>query len=134
MIIARKVMLKVIVTDGFKKRYANQLKSLSSEVKVDLEKIRQTESQLMLKVQTLDQNYLMSLRDQLEREKATREATLKEIDSRIAEMEAMTEGTIFPQGTIDGFVDVKEGDNLESKLSVAEIVIKDGVVQTISEG
>lgn len=134
MIIARKITLKVIVTDGFKKRYASQLKSLSSEVKMDLEKIRQTEAQLMLKVQTLDQNYLMSIRDQIEREKATREATLKEIESRATEMETMAEGSIFPQGTIDGFVDVKVGDNLESKLSVAEIVIKDGVIQTITEG
>lgn len=134
MIIARKITLKVIVTDDFKKRYASQLKSLSSEVKMDLEKIRQTEAQLMLKVQTLDQNYLMNIRDQIEREKATREATLKEIESRATEMVNMAEGSIFPQGTIDGFVDVKVGDNLESKLSVAEIVIKDGIIQTITEG
>jgi len=78
-LIARKVALKVIVTDDFKKRYVAQLNSLSAEVKVELEKIKTTEAQLMLKVQTMDYNYVMQVREQLEREKSTRESTLKEI-------------------------------------------------------
>ena len=134
MLIARKVALKVIVTDDFKKRYVAQLNSLSAEVKVELEKIKTTEAQLMLKVQTMDYNYVMQVREQLEREKATREATLKEIESRTAEMQGMAEGTIFPQGTLDSLVEIKPGDDLESKLSKAEIVIKDNVVQSVNEG
>ncbi|NLI39881.1 MAG: hypothetical protein GX421_01650 [Caldisericales bacterium] len=134
MLIARKVALKVIVTDDFKKRYVSQLNSLSAEVKVELEKIKTTEAQLMLKVQTMDYNYVMQVREQLEREKATREATLKEIESRTAEMQGMAEGTIFPQGTLDSLVEIKPGDDLESKLSKAEIVIKDNVVQSVNEG
>jgi len=133
-LIARKVALKVIVTDDFKKRYVSQLNSLSAEVKVELEKIKTTEAQLMLKVQTMDYNYVMQVREQLEREKATREATLKEIESRTAEMQGMAEGTIFPQGTLDSLVEIKPGDDLESKLSKAEIVIKDNVVQSVNEG
>ena len=134
MLIARKVALKVIVTDDFKKRYVAQLNSLSAEVKVELEKIKTTEAQLMLKVQTMDYNYVMQVREQLEREKSTREATLKEIESRMAEMQGMAEGTIFPQGTLDSLVEIKSGDDLEAKLSKAEIIIKDNVVQSVNEG
>jgi hypothetical protein len=133
-LIARKVALKVIVTDDFKKRYVAQLNSLSAEVKVELEKIKTTEAQLMLKVQTMDYNYVMQVREQLEREKSTRESTLKEIESRMAEMQDMAEGTIFPQGTLDSLVEIKSGDDLESKLSKAEIIIKDNVVQSVNEG
>lgn len=134
MLIARKVSLKVVITDDYRKRYVAQLNSLSAEVKVELEKLRSTEAQLMLKVQNLDYNYVMSVREQLEREKSTREQTLKEIEARIAEMEKMPEGTIFPQGTIESLYEAKVGDNLEQKLAGAEIVIKDGVIQTINEG
>lgn len=134
MLIARKVALKVIVTDDFKKRYVSQLNSLSAEVKVELEKIKTTEAQLMLKVQTMDYNYVMQVREQLEREKSTRESTLKEIESRTAEMQGMAEGTIFPQGTLDSLVEIKSGDDLELKLSKAEIIIKDNVVQSVNEG
>ncbi len=134
MLIARKVSLKVVITDDYRKRYVAQLGSLSSEVKVELEKLRSTEAQLMLKVQNLDYNYVMSVREQLEREKSTREQTLKEIEARIAEMEKMPEGAIFPQGSIESLYEAKVGDNLEQKLAGAEIVIKDGVIQSINEG
>lgn len=127
-------MLKVVVTDDFKKRYAAQIKGLQNEVNVELEKIKTTEQQFLLKVNNMDYNYVMQVREQLEREKATRESTVKELDERLKEMEAMQAGTIFTQGTLDGFIDVKIGENIEDKLGKAEIVIKDGVVQSINEG
>jgi len=132
--IARKVLLKVVVTDDFKKRYATQLKGLQDEVNVELEKIKTTEQQFLLKVNNMDYNYVMQVREQLEREKATRESTLKELDERMKEMESMAVDSIFTQGTLDGFVDLKVGDNLENMLGRAEIVIKDGVIQSINEG
>lgn len=132
--IARKVLLKVVVTDDFKKRYAAQIKGLQNEVNVELEKIKTTEQQFLLKVNNMDYNYVMQVREQLEREKATRESTVKELNERLKEMEAMQAGTIFTQGTLDGFIDVKIGENIEDKLGKAEIVIKDGVVQSINEG
>lgn len=127
-------MLKVVITDDFKKRYAAQLKGLQSEVKVELEKIKTTEQQFLLKVNNMDYNYVMQVREQLEREKATRENTLKELDDRMKEMDSMVIDSVFPQGTLDSFIDVKVDDNLEDKLGKAEIVIKDGVIQSIVEG
>lgn len=127
-------MLKVVVTDDFKKRYATQIKGLQNEVNVELEKIKTTEQQFLLKVNNMDYNYVMQVREQLEREKATRESTVKELDERMKEMEAMQPGTVFTQGTLDSFIDLKVGDNLEEKLGKAEIVIKDGVIQSINEG
>lgn len=127
-------MLKVVVTDDFKKRYASQLKGLVSEVNVELEKIRTTEQQFLLKVNSMDYNYVMQVREQLEREKATRENTIRELEERMKEMDAMVIDSIFTQGTLDGFVDLNVGDNLENRLGKAEIVIKDGVIQSINEG
>jgi len=134
MLVTRRISLKVIVTDDYKKKYVSQLKTLASEVRVELERIKTTEAQLMLKVQTLDYNYVMSVREQIEREKASREATLKEIETREKDMETMSPGSIFPQGNLDGFVELKTGDDLESKLGKAEIIVKDGIIQSITEG
>jgi hypothetical protein len=82
----------------------------------------------------MDYNYVMQVREQLEREKATRENTIRELDERMKEMDAMAIDSIFTQGTLDGFVNLNVGDNLENRLGKAEIVIKDGVIQSINEG
>ncbi len=51
----------------------------------------------------------------------------KEID----EARNLPLGSTFSQGTIDGLVSIKPGDNLYHKLGAAEIIIKDGIVQEI---
>lgn len=134
MLISRKVTLKSIVTEDFKKRFSTQVKGMISEVKIELDKIKNSEQQLMLKSGNMDYNQLMQVRGQLEKEKSSRETTIKELESRIDQVNKMGEGDIFNQGLLDGFVEVKAGDNLDTKLAGAEIVVKDGIVQSIVEG
>lgn len=42
-------------------------------------------------------------------------------------------GSLVIQGTVDGFIKVKKGDNLYNKLGGFEIIIKDGIIQDIIE-
>ena len=130
MLIARK-LLKVIVTDDFKK-VCRTADSLSAEVKVGL-KNQDNRGTAHAEGQTMDYNYVMQA-GAARKGEVHKESTLKEIESRTAEMQGMAEGTIFPQGTLDSLVEIKSGDDLESKLSKAEIIIKDNVVQSVNEG
>ncbi|HOO96754.1 MAG TPA: YlqD family protein [Caldisericia bacterium] len=132
--LTRKVILKAIVTEDFKRRFDAQIGSLISEIKIELDKIKSSEQQLMLKVGSLDYNQVMQVREQLEGEKHSRESTIKELETRLKQVKDMKEGDLFTQGTLDSIVDVEIGDNLDTKLARAEIVVKDGVVQSIKEG
>lgn len=134
MLVSRKVTLKSIITDDFKKRFAAQVKGMVSEVKVELDKIKNSEQQLMLKSGNMDYNQLMQVRGQIEKEKSSRETTIKELESRVDQVNKMNEGDVFNQGLLDGFVEIKVGDNLDTKLAGAEIVVKDGIVQSVAEG
>jgi hypothetical protein len=133
-IVSRKVTLKSIITDDFKKRFAAQVKDMVSEVKVELDKIKNSEQQLMLKSGNMDYNQLMQVRGQIEKEKSSRETTIKELESRVDQVNKMNEGDVFNQGLLDGFVEIKVGDNLDTKIAGAEIVVKDGIVQSVAEG
>ncbi|MHB8124357.1 MAG: YlqD family protein [Desulfitobacteriaceae bacterium] len=47
---------------------------------------------------------------------------------KMMEAQALTIGSHFVQGTVDGIVELEIGDNLYEKLGGSEILIKDGIV------
>ncbi|MEZ4813322.1 MAG: YlqD family protein [Caldisericia bacterium] len=134
MLINRKVTLKSVVTEEFRKQFSNQVQSMISEIKIELDKLKSSEQQLMLKSGSMDYNQIMQIKEQLEREKSSREATIKELESRMNQVSKMNDGDLFNQGLLEGTTEIKVGDNLDSKLGAAEIVVKDGIVQSITEG
>lgn len=134
MLINRKVTLKSVVTEEFRKQFSNQVQTMVKEIKVELDKLKASEQQLMLKTGSMDYNQIMQVKEQLEREKSSRETTIKELESRIDQVAKMKDGDLFNQGLLEGTAEIKVGDNLDSKLGAAEIVVKDGIVQSITEG
>ena len=132
-ILKRQILLKSIVTEDFKKTYLAKLKALQGEVEINLQKIKSSESQLLLKLPNLDYSYVMSLRESIEREKQVQESALKELQEKIKEVEELTLGGVYSQGTIEGWVEVREGDNLWDKIGQGEILIRDGVILSIKE-
>jgi chaperonin cofactor prefoldin len=72
-----------------------------------------------------------TFKQQLAAEKQRQELSIQELQKRIEEAKKLPLDSEFIQGTVDGFVQVKKGDNLYEKLGAMEITIKDGVVQNI---
>ncbi|MCK5743119.1 MAG: hypothetical protein KAH30_00105 [Caldisericia bacterium] len=134
MLVSRKVTLKSVITEDFRKQFSTQVQSMISEVKVELDKLKASEQQLMLNTGSMDYNQIMQVKSQLEREKTSRETTVKELEVRIEQVSKMNDGDLFNQGLLDGHAEIKVGDNLDTKLAASEIVVKDGVVQSIIEG
>jgi YlqD protein len=133
-LVSRKVTLKSVITEDFRKQFLTQVQSMISEVKVELDKLKASEQQLMLNTGSMDYNQIMQVKSQLEREKTSRETTVKELEARIEQVSKMNDGDLFNQGLLDGHAEIKVGDNLDTKLAASEIVVKDGVVQSIIEG
>ncbi|HOK54290.1 MAG TPA: YlqD family protein, partial [Armatimonadota bacterium] len=73
------------------------------------------------------------LRREIEGERQRHENMRAEIKERLDEVTGLEIGSEFEQGNVESYVDVAVGDNLIEKLSGAEIVIKDGIIQEIRE-
>lgn len=130
----RPVVLKVIVTEDFKKELAEEVNQAIAHVDENLQQIEFQSRRYMLEIQKTNLNQAMAIREQFEAEKKKQEDVKKELTERLKQAESLELNTEFVRGTLEGQVDIQIGDNLVSKLSKAEIVMKDNVVQEIREG
>ena len=128
----RVVMVKAIVTDGFK---ANLDKELSRAIKNIETQEKQIEFQSKPHIEDLKKKGLMqqlnSLLRQLDEEKAKMGAAKADLNNKIVEAKKLKMGSEFVQGPLEGPVNVKVGDNLYKRIGAAEIIVKDGVIQEI---
>lgn len=129
--ISRPVVIKTIVTEGFKRLYIQELEEAIKRVET-LEQqldtqIRRSELERQVSPQS------RAIRQQLELERARQEATRAELGMRLREAQQLELNSEFPQGTVEGLVEVNIGDNLFNKIGHTEIVVKDGIVIEIRE-
>lgn len=127
----RPVVIKAIVTEGFKRLYIQDLEDAVKRVDVIVQQldtqIRRTELERQVTPQA------RAIRQQLELERARQEATRAELTMRLREAQELDLNSEFTQGTLESLVEVKVGDNLFTKLGRTEIVVKDGIIMEIRE-
>jgi len=129
--VSRPVVIKAIVTESFKRLYIQDLEEAikrvnAIEVQLDSQ-IRRAELERTVTPQA------RAIRQQLELERARQEATRAELEMRLREAQQLELNSEFAQGTVESLVEVKVGDNLFTKLSRAEIIVKDGIIMEIRE-
>jgi hypothetical protein len=130
--ISRPVVIKAIVTEGFKRTYMQDLEEA-------LRRVEALEQQLDSQIRRAELErsitpQVRALRQQLEIERARQEAARAELQVRLREAQQLELNTEFAQGTVESLVEVNVGDNLFTKLGRAEIVVKDGIVVEIRDG
>lgn len=129
--ISRPVVIKAIVTESFKRLYVQDLEEAMKRVEAIVQQldtqIRRTELERQVTPQA------RAIRQQLELERARQEATRAELAMRLREAQQLELNSEFAQGTVDGLVEVKVGDNLFTKIGRTELVIKDGIIMEIRE-
>lgn len=129
--VTRPVVIKAIVTEGFKRLYIQDLEDAVKRVEVIVQQldtqIRRTELERQVTPQA------RAIRQQLELERARQEATRAELTMRLREAQELGLNSEFTQGTLESLVEVKVGDNLFTKLGRTEIVVKDGIIMEIRE-
>ena len=128
----RTVTIKAIVTDDFKGYLAYELETAIKDLQT---KIQEIEKQGQLLINSLKNEnaseQITSVEQQLKLERQQQLSVIADLQSRINEAKNLDLDSEFVQGTIDGFVSVKQGDNLYQKLGGLEIIVKDGVIQDI---
>lgn len=129
--VQRPVVIKAIVTEGFKRLYIADLEDAIKRVDAIVQQIEVQARRVDLERQVTPQS--RALRQQLELERARQEAALAELQIRLREAQDLTLNEEFLQGTIEGTVEVSVGDNLFDKISRTEIIVKDGIILEIRE-
>jgi hypothetical protein len=131
--ITRPITLRVIVTEEFKQEMEAELQEAADTTQRRIDQIDFQARRILADLQRTDLNQAMQVRQQIEAEKDRHESAKKELLERAKQVRELELGSEFPRGTLEGTVEIKEGDNLYDKLAKTEIVIKDGIVVEIRE-
>jgi len=131
--VKRQVAVIAIVTEQFKQELTAELQEAADDTQRRIEHFEFQSRKYVSDLQRTDLTRAMALRQQLEAEKQKHETLHKELLDRLTEVKGLEMGSEFPRGTIEGTVEVAEGDNLFDKVGNAQIVVKDGVIIEIRE-
>lgn len=132
-IVKRPIQIIVITTETFKQDLLKEIQESVDAVQRHIEQMEFQGRRALADLQRTNLNQAMALRQQLEAEKRKYEDMKKELEQRREEVEKLELDEEYPRGTMESEVEIKVGDNLFEKLSQAQIIIKDGVVQDIKE-
>src|SRR5947209_15958187 len=129
--VSRPVVIKAIVTESFKRLYIQDLEDAIKRVDAFEQQLDSQIRRAELERTVTPQS--RALRQQLELERARQEATRAELEMRLREAQQLALNSEFAQGTVESVVEAKVGVNLFTKLSRAEIIVKDGIIMEIRE-
>jgi hypothetical protein len=130
--VQRPIVIKTIVTEGFKRLYIADLEDAIKRIEAVVQQIDVQSRRFDLERQVSPQSRVV--RQQLEIERTRQDAARAELTARLREAEELKLNDEFTQGTIEGTTQLSVGDNLFDKISRAEIVVKDGIIMEIREG
>lgn len=131
--VKRSIGIQVIVTEKFKEELQQELQDAADETQRRVDRMEFQSRRFLADLQSADLTQAMNARRQIEAEKRRHEGLKQDILRQLAEADKLDLGSEYPRGTMEGFVEVAEGDDLLKKLTESQIVIKDGVVQEIRE-
>lgn len=129
--VSRPVVIKAIVTEGFKRLYLQELEEAMKRVDTIVQQLDMQIRRSELERQVSPQS--RAIRQQLELERARQEGTKAELSMRLREAQELALNSEFTQGTVESLVEVNVGDNLFTKLGRTEIIVKDGIIMEIRE-
>lgn len=129
----QEVGLIFIVTAELKARLTEEFDAALEEVTRQMEQFDFRARHALAELQRADLNRAMAARQQIEAEKQRLTAIKHELGDRKKEIDSLEIGSEYPRGNIEGFIDVKIGDNLFAKLAGYQVIVKDGTVVEIRE-
>lgn len=128
----RTVTIKAIVTEDFKNYLSFELETAIKDLQNKIQEIENQGKTLMDSLKSEGSSeQIKSVEQQLKLEKQQQQNVIADLTKRIDEAKKLELNSEFVQGTIDGFVGIKVGDNLYQKLGALELIVKDGVIQEI---
>ena len=121
--VKRSIGVQVIVTESFKAELKAELEEAAQTAQRRMDQMEMQSRRVLADLQRTDLTQAMSARRQIEAEVRRHQALKDDISRQLEEAEKLELGSEYPRGTLEGVVDLTEGDDLIKKLSGSQIVI-----------
>jgi hypothetical protein len=131
--IKRNILLRAIVTDALKDDVAAELQEAADQIEQRVQELDAAGKRYITDLQRTDLQRAMALRQQVEAEKKKQEDVREQLLERKKQVGEWKNDDEVVRGTIEGVVEVNEGDNLAVLLGGTELVVKDDVVVEIRQ-
>lgn len=125
--IKRTVTVKAKLTENLKKKMIEDLQQVAKNLDGDVARLEEKMKQFVTQLTKDNPTQAVVVRQQMTLEKEQILKNKEAVLTRVKEVVKMELGTEVNQGTIEGIVEIKVGDNLEEALK-AEILVEDGKV------
>lgn len=132
-LIKRTVVLRAIVTDQLKEQVGTELQAAADEVEQRVQQLDFSTKAYITDLQRADLQRAMAVRKQIEAEKTKQTELRDALLERKAQVAVLENGQEVVRGTLESFVEIKEGDDLAILLGGTEIVSKDDIVVEIRQ-
>ena len=129
----RSIGVQAIVTEALKADLKAELQEAAEATQRRMDQMDVQSRRFLADLQRTDLTQAMSARRQIESERRRQETLKQDIVRQMEEVDKLELGSEYPRGTLEGVVDLNEGDDLVRKLTGAEIVVKDGLIVEIRE-
>lgn len=128
--IMRKIVVKQIVTEDFKKKAGAEVQEILKKIEDEMEIFEKEAKRTITEVTLKGHPHALEIKAEIEGEREKRIDYKKQMLNRLKTISKVEIGEEIVHGTIDGPLEVKVGDNFD-KLNRVEMVLKDGEIVEI---
>lgn len=129
----RPVLVKVKVTEGYKKAAAAELQDAVRRIELELQHLDFQEKRLISELEKKNPQGVSAARQHLEQERQRRVENRQKLIDKLKEVGQLALGSEVIYGKMESPVELRVGDDWRSVLGV-EIVLQDGIVIAIRQG
>ncbi len=133
MLLQRKVTVKAIVTEEYKRRLITELEQALGKVELSLRELDFQGQRYLNELRDADRASIAEFQRRLQRQKKRQEQVKGSLSSRLTTVRELVVGAEHVHAVLDCLAEVNVGDNLAQKLNAAELVIRDNIVVEIRD-
>lgn len=127
------VVWKSVVTEKLKEQLEREVTESIRRLDMELQQIEFQSKRVLPDLERRNLKQAMDVRRQFEEEKRRRREARERLKEQVEEIKRLPLDEVIARGTLESFVEVGVGDDLEGLLNV-EIVTKDGQITAIRQG
>ena len=133
LLVKRQVTVKARLTEALRQKLAADFQDAARKLDIELSQLEFQSKRLLAEAERQGPERAAAVSAQLSGEKQKRQDQKRRIIDSLKELGQMSLGTEIVQGSVESLAEVRVGDHL-GLVTVAEIVVEDGVVVAIRDG
>ncbi|MBO8171055.1 MAG: YlqD family protein [Bacillaceae bacterium] len=129
--IIRPVTVKMILTEKSREELKDEFQDSIHRLKMELEQLHFQKKKLLSDALKKGNEARKIVEERIEKEEQMRKQKIEQIELQLQQVDRLPLGSEIVKGTVESSVTVREGDNWDDIMARTEIVIRDGIVESI---